>query len=310
MRFSHASLEKAVAGWHGQTTIEPLAWWQNYRFEQRVSGTRQQHFESSLPKIIDSADVLGAHASYIATYVNLATRRTEPLPFLPGNDAARIALPHSTEKLVRVEDLSDWWDNFSVGAPQHVLEEEYRTGTDRFKTFFDTMNSQRTPRPMFAAFEGDLTEAMPDWLAEWYRVLPRILGLGHLEASPAKPRAIALMRYTVQRVLDQPGSIPAQNRFAAPTTIDHKLNSWFMPSPFPSAEKKTAYGCAVNLDGEETLACEIIHRHIDYRLDDIEDITVLAGPVAAMDPVEARSRHLERVRRERGCDGFGRDAQP
>lgn len=303
MQFQHPPLEQAI----GAQTGVNAPWRDNFRLESRIDEPRRIGFEAAMPASLPATELEKAHNDYVANHVNLANRRRLPKPFQPGNDLARLASPDPAEILVRVEDLSWVLPDFPGNAEQMVAS--FKAGEPVFKRFFKTYDRKRGPWPMFAALTGDLEITHPHWEKEWWNVLPQILGLGHLDASPAAPRPLALMRYTVKRVLDGCSRAPG-NIFTAPTVIDQKLNKFFMPSPFPQPGSGVSYGHAVNLAASGTLACELIHRHVSYELSDVKDMTVLDGPVANGDISVCRRAHLAALRRQPGCDQFGMDCLP
>lgn len=311
VRFDHPELEREVGRLHGLGE-EPRTWWQNYRFEERAAAGRRRRYEAAFGDDVTAEELQGLHADYIYNHVNLpVASRIEPHPFQDGNDDAHLAPPDGGEVLVRVEDLSGWCDSLFPSGDYDALAKAWADRDAAFESFLGRINAQRGPWPMFAALAGDLDGTVKDWRGRWSSLLPALLGLGHLDLEhPGGKRVLALMCYRVQRVLDAPGAAPAAHRFAAPTTLDHKLNACFMPSPFPQPGKGVSYGRAVNLDGGGTLVCEMIHRHIRYQLDDVRDVQVIQVPMDRMAVAEARTLHLERLRAAAAAPAFGTAAEP
>jgi hypothetical protein len=303
VKFTHPNLEQAIDGQTGGNA----PWRENYRLEERVDAAAQAFYETQVKPDVDAAGLEEAHSAYVTNHVNVRSLRQLPRPFQPGNDLARLK-PNGSEYLARIEDLGwvmpglpgDGW------ADAADLVRSYKAKEQRCEDFFAYYNKQRQAWPMFAAFVADLDNLNRDWRDRWWEILPRVLGLGHLHASPAKPRPLALMIYPAARVLNASGPGRPENRFAAPTVIDHRLNVCFMPSPFPNAANPVCFGRAVNLAAEGTLVCEIIHRYIPYQFDDVKDMHVVTAAVAAAPISECRQAHAGALRRQPGCADFAR----
>jgi hypothetical protein len=311
MRFSaKTNLNAIVDALLSAPDSEERANGENMRWEGRISGSRTDHFEKAVGSP-DPGDFGMSHADYVGNYVNI--RKGEPVCFAANNDLALVPELDPTERLVRVEDMTGWTDIVFGGdeaadmKDPRGLKAAFDAKSPQFKSFLQNWNDVADFRPMFAAVAEEL-DAMGDWRASWSSKLPELLGLGHLRASAAHPRALALMEYPAARVLDQSGDVPSEHRFAAPTVIDHHLNGFFCPSPAPAKGAAICYGRAVNLAAQGTLVCEVIHRHISYKLEDVKAIVVLTGSGPWATVSDMRATHLTALRRQPGWADFGMDA--
>lgn len=305
MDFSGSPMRDAVAELrNGTLGDEGCAWGENFAWEERVSEPRRHGYEQRMG-MLPAADVDSVHAKrWVSNEVNVKDPGKEPSPFRPGNDSALVPVPDEKVILVRVEDLTGWARDRKVAPGE--LKAAFPDGT-AFAQVFDHMEQGRDRRPIFAAFEHDLAR-FGDWRTRWHEKLPEILGLAHLQGSPNAPRVVALVEYPVSRVLMAPGPVPRESRFAAPTVLDHRLNSYFFPSPSPRRGPSISYGRAVNLRGAGTLVCEIIHRHIPFDIRDVKAVEIIDFELRGAAVGALRERHLAAIRALPECANFGEPA--
>lgn len=305
MRFDAGrELESVVDGLLSSGDPEMTAKGQNFRWEERIATARHADYQRELATT-SFADLDDDHARFVANTVNVNGPRQEPVTFTRENAAAITPKPDGRLTLVRVEDLKDWAKRLFTGDA-YDLKRAFDGKDPKFEIFFKQFNQARDRRPVFAAFEGDL-HRFSGWPGDWTSLMPDLLGLAHLTASDSDPRPVALLEYKVERVLVEAEyglRIPDDQRFAAPTIFDHRLNPYFFPSPLPNRGTGINYGRAVNLAGKGTLVCEIVHRHIHYTLADVKEVAVLTRDLTC-DVAAIRSAHLASLRKQTGCAGFG-----
>ncbi|MBP2226907.1 hypothetical protein J2847_000174 [Azospirillum agricola] len=315
MRFARAGMDNVVDTMR-RGDDETVAKGENYRWEERVSAERLISFQKGSDGVESPEDLDRHHGSYLTNAVNVFSKRDEPASFTASNVNALLPPLDETGILVRVEDLT-WCASKLLALPNDKraerwpkeiasLKASFDAGTSAFDLFFrNYLSNLIERRPMFAALKEEL-DKRPGWREDWTTVLPDLLGLAHLTATPENPRLVALMSYPVKRVLDAPGRVAKEHRFAAPTVLDHRPNGWFLPSPLPSPENPIHYGRAVHLRSQGTMMCEIIHRSITYELGDVQDVAVLTTPITP--PLATvRKDHLEPLRRLSGCAAFAAD---
>lgn len=122
-------------------------------------------------------------------------------------------------------------------------------------------NGQRDNRPLFAAFLDEMEQEVDS--DDWPHQLRNRLGLGHYSPGIGAQIPVALMRYSVQEVLDTQAAHKLPTACASPTALDGGMHEYFFPVP-----QENSYGATLNLapGKADQLAAEIIHCRIDYQI--------------------------------------------
>lgn len=302
MRFASGSLEQAVETLLKSSIPGERAQGENYRIEERVSAPRKAAYEGMAGAAV-AIDAQKHHAEHLKASILLRGGAREPDTFSTANSGALIPIPKPGDRLVRVECLADFTEK-QFGGDADALGLAFQTKKALFQKRFDAYVRGRDQRPMFAALSSDL-DRFGNWRADWATVLPELLGLAHLSAAANAPRPVALLEYSVDRVVSEPGTVAPNLRFAAPTVLDHGLYGYIFPSPLPSRGYGVNHGCAIDLADQNRLAGELLHRAIRIRFGDIKEVAVLTRNLHRPLP-SSRSNHLTLVQGLTGCATFGR----
>jgi hypothetical protein len=282
----------------------------NFRFEERISNDRRQAYEAVIGA--QGGDLDRGHTAYLRTHVKLADRTAIPDSFHRTNTAATLpALPD--QDFVRIENIgwfAEQWYRTEAGLPQipallgrrNAASAGERALLDKFVLFW---NQNRGGWPMFAASLDEVRAAAD--ADDWAIRLRAQLGLGHLAPEPGKPLLLVQLRYAAAdvRLHAQPGQ---HAMFAAPTVLDGEMNPYFYPAPLPPPGRASSCGRTVHLDNTGPLVAELLTSRIDYRLEHIHSVTLLAQPLppsaqpARIAPL--RNGHLGRLRAALGCHDF------
>lgn len=151
-------------------------------------------------------------------------------------------------------------------------------------------------RPIFAAFEEDLQDALAD-MGMWQDHLRNALGLSHIKQGSQ----VILLRYKVSRIPSVPG-MPGTRALVIPSVLDNSLSNAFCPSPANSPT-----GHTVNLAPADFNPCrEILHPWVKWQVNDI----VRLGEIKTPPPPEldqARAFHLLALRDLTGQSTYADD---
>lgn len=151
-------------------------------------------------------------------------------------------------------------------------------------------------RPIFAAFEEDLQDALDD-KDMWQDNLRNALGLSHIKQGSQ----VILLRYPVSRIPSVPGSMNTR-ALVIPSVLDNSLSDAFCPSP---ANAPT--GHTVHLAPKDFNPCrEVLHPWIKWQAKDI----VRLGEIKTAPPPEldqARAFHLLALREFPGQSAYADD---
>ena len=288
----------------------------NCRFDERADQKRWEAFAQCLPTDDYSTISWGdwAEANKLHTEKRLTVPSTStPDALLEINQPAWLDLvPEQT--LIRLEalewPLTLWNIDF---AKLFALFEAHKNHADSRSTLGQLLkewNSQRDNRPLFAAFLDEIKcEADAD---DWPHQLRDRLGLGHYPPEDREKIPVALMRYSLQEVLETQaaGNLPAA--CALPTALDGGMHEYFFPVP-----KENPYGATLHLKPEKAdlLTAEIIHCRIDYQIKHLWNLGWIENPhvfikrdhVTQTNLRKARDLHLMQLRIESRREDFAEE---
>ncbi|MCI5219847.1 MAG: hypothetical protein D3914_11850 [Candidatus Electrothrix sp. LOE2] len=170
--------------------------------------------------------------------------------------------------------------------------------------FFELWRSLRDNRPSFAAFYDEVREECDD--DDWPHTLRDRLGLGHYGGSPDVLIPVALMRYSVQEVLEAQKDRKVPTACALPTVLDGGMHEYFFPVP-----ASYPFGATLHLDPPqaEILTAEILHFRIEYKRSHLLKLGFITKPHRQKDDVlrESRDLHLTALRIEADQHDFGEE---
>ncbi len=206
----------------------------------------------------------------------------------------------ANQDLVRFEHLAKplkgmWDDGSSIETKlENLLDLLARadSGKDHdaeksVASFFELWRGLRDNRPSFAAFYDEVREECDD--DDWPHALRDRLGMGHYSGHPDALIPVALMRYSVQEVLEaqKVGKIPSA--CALPTVLDDGMHEYFFPVPavYP-------FGATLHLDPPkaEVLTAEIIHYRIEYKRSHLLKLGFITRPHRQRKDMLRKSRDL------------------
>ena len=290
----------------------------NSRFDERAANERWSVFESLLPH--DDADAMSLMGWGEADNLHMDQRAyvlssSTPDAFLDINRPAWIGGLAENQSLVRIEalqrPLNGMWHD---GTMQEKLEKlnallekadagDYDAG-QAVTHFFDLWNRRRDGRPSFTAFPDEIRqEADGD---DWPHALRDRLGLGHYGSQSGASIPVALMRYSLQEVLDEQKARKLPTACALPTVLDGGMHQFFFPVP-----ASHPFGATLHLDPQlaEILTGEILHCRIEYRRKHLLKLGIISRPheLEGDRLREARDLHLLSLRIETSRDDFGEE---
>jgi hypothetical protein len=296
----------------------------NCRFDERAAQKRWDALASLLPNGIHSS--LGYEEWSEAADLHGRKRVNVPSASIPDafldiNQPAWLNNLVPDQELVRLEAL-DWplasvW-NISIDELRALHTAPAAKQPDAAQTLtrmINDWNRQRDNRPIFAAFLDEVQAEADD--PNWSHRLRDRLGLGHYSPNHGTRIPVALMRYTLQEVLNAQKAKGLAAACALPTALDGGMHEYFFPVP-----KQHPYGATLHLERDkgDVLAAEIIHCRIDYqskhlwKLGWIDRPHFFAGAhdvasQAARDArlKDARDLHLTQLRIEAGCNDFAEE---
>lgn len=223
----------------------------------------------------------------------------------------------ANQDLVRFENLTrplkGMWDDSST------LEEKLENFRDLVKSadsgkdydaeqsvagFLDMWNNRRDNRPSFAAFYDEVHEECDD--DDWAHALRDRLGLGHYGSHSDVLIPVALMRYSVQEVLEAQKNRKVPTACALPTVLDGGMHEYFFPVP-----ASYPFGATLHLDPPkaDVLTAEILHFRIEYKRSHLLKLGFITKPHRQKDDVlrESRDLHLTALRIEADQHDFGEE---
>ncbi|MBS4097208.1 MAG: hypothetical protein KGZ83_10290 [Sulfuricella sp.] len=289
----------------GSVSARDAAIADNYRFEERVSETRQAEYEAKLGAPNDIQDWREYHdGDHVANRIKAGGEQFIPETFLEANRPLLIDGVSGREMLIRVEDLRFPINNGLATLDLLADWVAGRTQPDQAKTlatFIDGWNKSRANWPMFSAFLGDVSDDAEH--TDWPHRLRDRLGLDHYQGSARQRIPVALMRYPAKLALDKAkkdARIAAA--FALPCALDGDFNPAFFPAPAGQR-----YGAALNLaePWQPTLSAEILNLRIDYQPEHLWKIGEIVRPAGYRDLRRQRDQHLDLLRRESGNRAYG-----
>lgn len=276
----------------------------NCRFDERASDQRWEAFEALLsdPSDIGDDDWAEANLLYLQQRC-MVPRPSVPDAFLKVNRGAWLETLSENQSLVRIEALIRplQRSTLELRELEELLQRTDDDATHAVRSFLEAWNEGRDARPAFAAFADEVQAEVED--DDWPHALRNRLGLGHYRATDDAPMPVALMRYSLEDVLE--ARTPAiASAVALPTVLDGGMHQFFFPAP-----RDHPYGATVHLvtDRADTLTAEVLHCRIDYERHHIFRLGEISRP-ARLDDAQlraARDLHLYALREACGRDDFG-----
>jgi hypothetical protein len=300
--------------------VEQAAVADNCRFEERASDQRWAQFEMCLPHddlvAMTWEDWAEARGLYMEKRVKVS-RPSIPDTFLALNRHAWKEGLAANQDLVRFEHLARplngmWDDGRTVEEKMENLLDLFaraNSGKDRdaeesLANFFQCWKDVRDNRPSFAAFYDEVRAECDD--ADWPHALRDRLGLGHYSGHPAVLIPVALMRYSLQEVLDAQKAEKIPTACALPTVLDDGMHEYFFPVP-----ASYPFGATLHLDPSkaDVLTAEILHCRIEYERRHLLKLGFVSRPHRQRDDVLRKSRdlHLTALRIETDRHDFGEE---
>lgn len=221
------------------------------------------------------------------------------------------------QTLIRLEALdrplsSIWNRSFEELAKLHVNKDA--DAVQALARNFDDWNKLRDNRPAFAAFLDEIKEDAEH--ADWPHQLRDRLGLAHYSPRHGSTIPVALMRYSLQEVLNAQKSKRLPTGCALSSALDGGMHEFFFPVP-----REHPYGSTLHLakGKADLLTAEIIHCRIDYQPKHLWKLGWISRPheFSADDAAgearqhvrlrQARDLHLTQLRIASERDDFGEE---
>ncbi len=289
----------------------------NCRFDERISAERWQAFAEKLPDpthIANFGDWQEASKLYYDKKVTVPSL-TRPDTFMEMNQGVWLKDLGPNQTLIRLETLEwplkDVW-KLSLDELQKLLDSKTPESLASVQQFFDDWNKARDNRPGFAAFLDEVKSEAE--AANWPDQLRDRLGLGHYNPAPSQPIPVALMRYSLNEVLQNQKRLGWPAALALPTALDGGMHPFFFPVP-----KGHPYGATLHLEADrgDSLTAEILHARLDYQLQHLWKLGWIRVPhrypenqASSAAPLrQARDLHLLALRVESGRENFGEDME-
>lgn len=249
-----------------------------------VRGTKALHGFDSIARCADTFSVEADFARYgpVSTALTLV-RCEEPRVLL------NIARKSGLIRLANEASLLDLLRAFLAKPTDQDLRVELQEVLDIYAEHADG-------RPIFAAFEEDLQEALAD-AAMWQDHLRNALGLAHIKQGSH----MILLCYKISRIPLVPGAANTR-ALVVPAMLDNSLSLAFCPSPVQAAT-----GHTLHLDPATFKPCrEVLHPWIKWQVNDILRLgRVQTAPPTALD--DARAFHLLALRELTGRSAYADD---
>jgi hypothetical protein len=304
MNFADVSLQAALQDWAAHAEVSERACAHNLLFEEHVGAPRRAAFEAHATPLPSPAGSLSRAAQrYYETRVRV--NRGVPDTFSALNVDAAYRQLSGDMALVRLEDLR--YPLGQLGLDTAALERAHgrrdRSSQILVANFLRdwSVRGDVLKNPVsFAAVEEHL---VPELGAEdWPEQLRNRLGLSHLDPREG-PIPVALMKYTVQDILDAAAAPGMVGRFYVPTSLDQGPNRQFFPTPHD-----LKYGCPMALEivlSEEDLIAEVLHPRLAYSPRNFIRFGYVALPPPSIDFASLRNAHLEALQLLSLRDDFG-----
>ena len=272
----------------------------NFLFDARAGGERERHYHRCLNLQDGLAEaLLTKHTRYIEDQVQ-GTLLVPPT-FTDGNQEAFMTPLDASQSLVRLEVLDDF---LREGVPENARVAEI---FDLFKARLTQFNAKRDNRPMFAVCEEDVADTLSE--KERANALCIRLGLAHVFPTQGEKVYVALMRYSVEDVLEASRKMPGvKSAFAAPTVLDTEMNEYFFPAPI-HLKRGEHKNCGRSMPLRETgqLTAELLHVKFDYRPEHLYKLGVLDAPLPDHSVCGLRNFHLLALQLETELYDFGEE---
>ncbi len=310
MILSNQALCWTIEGFAAGSEARTVATGHNFLHDQRPDPERSGAYNRNHSPAAPLGEAFReSHIDYLRNNVDVPLR-VVPETFAPLN-AAALLHPDGEQWLVRVENLTyamnglDTDKAAAVKAFDTAARDMKNHGgvIDRIVAWLN--NRPRSGgRPRFAAFLDELAPDIED--DDWMHRLRNRLGLAHLDPVPPHSIPIALMKYTVEDVLE--GLPPAERgrAVAVPSVLDGDTNPYFFPSPLESA-----FGRTIDLDDyanpddrQSRLVSEILHRAFRYKPKHVFRLGLISRPIPNHPIRVLRNAHRECVSVEAKLDDW------
>ncbi|MBF0371416.1 MAG: hypothetical protein HQL52_18405 [Magnetococcales bacterium] len=297
----------------------------NFLFDTRACGKREADYHQYLQLNEGSAQLLlNRHTDYCE---NLLQTLHIPPTFLPGNEAAFVGPLDGNQYLVRVEivngllhqivtdgeaaDSGQAFDLFREHLRVYTEKSESRMSRDDAADFLEDWleiwnDEMRDSRPMFAAFEDDVTDLLKG--ADWVEKMRTQLGLYHI--APRQGAVyVALMKYPVSDVQQSFQRMATEGRaFAVPTVLDSNIWPYFFPAPAdPNRHPSESYGRAMPLEESGRLNAELLHVKVNYKPEHLVQIAKVETMPPNHPVWKLRNFHLDALRLASEVYDFGEE---
>ena len=293
----------------------------NCRFDERADIQRWEAFAADLPRS-DHENLTWddwAEADALHRQKRLTVPSTSvPDALLEINKPAWLNGLAPEQTLVRLEAL-EWplaklWNmDFDKFDALHRTAKSSPDSSAALSQLLSEWNRQRDNRPLFAAFLDEIKDELES--TDWPHLMRDRLGLGHYSPNLGDKIPVALMRYSLQEVLEFQVAHKLPAACALPTTLDGGMHEYFFPVP-----NEHPYGATLHLapGKSDLLTAEIIHCRIDYTVKHLWKLGWIEKPHALVDGDEAtrfaslrvaRDLHLMQLRIDGERDDFAEEME-
>lgn len=250
----------------------PIA--ENFVLEERLTGQREDSYETHITTPANIGDWKERHEGYISEKIYVVSGTPET--FTEHNQPNLLTNIDKDQYLVRLEDVTHLSNALALTNNQmidHLSEliknPGNKTAHDIVEKILAVWNIKRDRRPIFAGFWGEVKDLLVDSDGkelkdpEWANRLRDRFGLGHYDPMDGERIPVLLLRYRVSDVIN---GDPADPKFAAvPNVLDSKWSPFFCPTPVNGWKEGQSLDLTACGEGDYNLNCEIIHRYITYQ---------------------------------------------
>lgn len=271
----------------------------------------------------------GEHKGYLRSFVQVAKdhpRVSES--FMAVNSLAHLKEDLDNTYLLRLESLNSIVDSTLLGpvigeafwlrffnSQKDLRKDNLSDADEKLRSeFVDQWNERRVQaRPMFATFLNDFGGNLNAFVkTDWPHILRDRLGLTHWPSTPGKPLPVALICYSLDEV--RQARLAATKKgvvasFSRPTVLDTEISAAFIPAPLLA--RGQSYGYTLDLASAGVPAAftpELLTFPIEYQPKHIKALGFISRAHALQtdsEVLDARNRHVQRLRGLHGCGGYG-----
>ncbi|MBF8275866.1 MAG: hypothetical protein HW390_939 [Candidatus Brocadiaceae bacterium] len=247
---------------------------ENFILEERLTGQREDSYESHIAAPANVGDWQEGHEGYVAEKINVVSGTPET--FTAQNQPNLISKLDENQYLVRLENATRLGNALGLTNNELIdyLSTFIKNPGDKdapaiVEKILADWNKTRDHRPVFVGFWDEVKDLMVDPegkdrdAPEWANRLRDRFGLGHYDPDEGEPIPVVLLRYRVSDVIN---GRPADPKFAAvPNVLDSKWSPFFCPTPVNGWNEGQSLDLTAGNKDEYALNCEIVHRYIAYR---------------------------------------------